>query len=74
MYNMDKSWFDDQCMRAFCLKQETNLRWTRDRTLVNWKEFVRCQVRANEAYSDAKRQFSDRNRYVLINIQSPHKW
>ena len=27
-----------------------------------------------EAYSEAKRQFSDRNRYVLMNVQSPHKW
>ena len=32
------------------------------------------QVRANETYSEAKRQFSDRNRDVLINVQSPHKW
>ena len=31
-------------------------------------------MRANETYSEAKRQFSDRNRDVLINIQSPHKW
>ena len=37
-------------------------------------EFVRCQVRANETYSEAKRQFSDRNRDVLMNVQSPHKW
>ena len=25
---------------------------------VNWEEFVRCQVRANETYLEAKRQFS----------------
>ena len=25
-------------------------------------------------YSEAKRQFSDMNRNVLINVQSPHKW
>ena len=41
---------------------------------MNWEEFIRCQVRANEIYSEAKRQFSDRNRAVLMNIQSPHKW
>ena len=46
----------------------------RDRSLMNWDEFVRCQVRANETYSDAKRQFSDRTRDVLMNIHSPHKW
>ena len=31
-------------------------------------------MRANETYSDAKHQFSDRNRAVLMNVQSPHKW
>ena len=47
---------------------------TRDRSRVNWEEFVRCQVRANETYTKTKRQFSDRNRAVLVNVQSPHKW
>ena len=31
-------------------------------------------MRANENYSEAKHQFRDRNRDVLMNIQSPHKW
>ena len=31
-------------------------------------------MRANETYSEAKRQFSDRNMAVLMNVQSPHKW
>ena len=31
-------------------------------------------MRANETYSEATRQFSDRNRAVLMNVQSPHKW
>ena len=70
----NKPWFDDQCRLAFDLKQEAHLRWTRDRSRVNWKEFVRCQVRANETYSEAKCQFSDRNRDVLMNVQFPHKW
>ena len=72
--NKDKPWFDDQCRHAFSLKQEAHLRWTRDRSRVNWEGFVRCQVRANETYSEAKRQLSDRNRDVLMNVQSPHKW
>ena len=50
------------------------LRWTCFRSRVNWNEFVRCQVRANETYSEAKHQFSDRNRDVLMNVQPPHKW
>ena len=72
--NKDKPWFDDQCRHAFGLKQEVHLRWTCYRSRVNWEEFVRCQVRANETYSEAKRQFSDRNRDVLMNVQSTHKW
>ena len=52
----------------------SHLRWTRDRSRVNWEEFVHWQVRANETYSEAKRQFSVRNRVVLINAQSTHKW
>ena len=72
--NKDILWFDDQCRHAFGLKQEAHLRWTRDRSLVNWKEFVRCQGRANETNSVAKRQFSDKNRDILMNVHSPYKW
>ena len=31
-------------------------------------------MRANETFSEAKRQFSDRNNAVLMNVQSSHKW
>ena len=72
--NKDKPWFDDQCRHAFGLKQEAHLRWTHDHSRVNWEEFVRYQVRANESYAEAKHQFSDRNRDFLTNVQSPHKW
>ena len=72
--NKDKHWFGDQCMHVLGLRQEAHIRWTRDRSRVNWEEFVRCQVRANETYSKAKRQFGDRNKNVLMNAQSPHKW
>ena len=71
--NKDKPWLD-QCRRAFDLKQEAHFRRTRDHSWVNWEEFVRCQVRANETYSEAKHQFSVRNIDVLMNVQSPHKW
>ena len=72
--NKDKPWFDDQRKLAFGLKQEAHLRWTRDRSRVNWEKFVHCQVRANETYSEANRQFSVRNRDVLMNAQSSRKW
>ena len=32
------------------------------------KRLSHYQVRANETYSEAKRQFSDRNRDVLMNV------
>ena len=38
--NKDKPWFDDKCRHAFGLKQEAHLRRTRDRSQVNWEEFV----------------------------------
>ena len=59
--NKDMPWFDDQSRHAFGLKQEAHLQWTHDRSQVSWEEFVHCQVRANETYSEAKRQFSARN-------------
>ena len=61
--NKYKPWFDDQCRHAFGLKQEAHLRWTNSPV----DEFVHCQVRANETYSEAKRQFSAINRDVLMN-------
>ena len=64
----DKPWFDNQCRHVFCLKQEAHLRWTFDRSRVNWEEFVHYQVRANETYLEAKHQFSARNRDVLMNV------
>ena len=64
--NKAKPWFDDQCRHAFGLKQDAHLRWTRDSSRVNWEEFVPCQMRANETYLEAKHQFCDRNRDVLI--------
>ena len=67
--NKDKPWFDDQCRRAFDLKQEAHLRWIRDHSRVNWEEFVRSQIRANETYSEAKHQFSVRN----IDVVNSHK-
>ena len=72
--NKDKPWFDELCRRAFELKQEAHIRWTRDLSWVNWEEFVRCQLRANETYSEAKYQFSVRNINDLMKFQSPHKW
>ena len=72
MRNKDKPWFDDKCRHAFGLKNEAYLRWTRDRFRVNWKEFVRCQARANETYSEVKSQFSE-NRAVLMKVHPPHK-
>ena len=66
--NKDKPWFNDQCRHAFGLKQQAHLRCTRDRSRVNWEEFVFCQVRANETYSQAKRQFSAKDKDVFGSV------
>ena len=71
--NKDKPWFNDDCRRASDFKQEAHLRWTRDRSRLNWDEFVHYQRRANAVYAEAMRQFSVRSRDVLINAQCPHK-
>ena len=72
--NQGQPCFDDQFRHALGLNQEADLRCTRDRSRANCEEFVNCQVRANDTYSKAKRQISDRNKDVLMNIQSPHRW
>ena len=70
--NKDKPWFDVLCRHAFHLQQEAHLQCTRDHCRVNWEQFVCCPVRANETYSEAKCQFSDKNRAILMNVQSSH--
>ena len=72
MRDKDKPWFDEGML--FASSRRLIFGGPSDRSRVNWEEFVRCQVRANETYSEGKRQFSDRNCDVLWNHQSPHKW
>ena len=55
-----------KCRCAFGLKQETHLLWTCDRPRVYWEEFICCQLRDDETISKSKRQFSVRNRNVLM--------
>ena len=74
MRNKDKPWFNDDYSLAFDIKQEAHLRWTRDRSRVNWDESVHYQRRANAVYAEAMRQFSVRSRDVLMNAQCSHKW
>ena len=74
MRNKDKPWFNDDCRCAFDLKQEAHLRWTRYRSRVNCGESVHYQRRANVVYAQAMRQFSVKNRDVLMNDQCPYKW
>ena len=37
-----------QCRRAFNIKQEAHLLWTRDRSRANWEDLNCCQLRAKE--------------------------
>ena len=45
--NKDRPWYYDQCRHYFGLRQEAHLRRNRDRSSVNWEEFLSCQVRSN---------------------------
>ena len=40
VHNKDKPWFNEDCRLAFDIKQGARLRWNRDRSRVNWDEFV----------------------------------
>ena len=71
--NKEKPWFDNHRRHDFGFKQKALLQRTRNRFRVNLEEFVLCQVRAHETYSDANCQFSVRNRDILMNAQSTHK-
>ena len=72
--NKGKPWFDDDCRIAFNIKQAAHLRWTLDRSRVNFDVFVHYQRRADAVYAEAFRQFSVRSWDVLMNAQCPHKW
>ena len=74
MVNKDMLSFEGQFRNAFGLKQEAHLRWICDCSRVNLEEFVCCQVRTNETYSEAHLMLSVRNRDVLMNDQSSQKW
>ena len=56
----DRPWFDDDCRHLFDLMQDAHLRWSHDRSPVNWDEFVRCQMRARELYVEAGPPFDAR--------------
>ena len=56
--NKDKPWFDDDCRLAFDIKPGAHVGWTRDRSRVNWDEFVHYQRSANAVYAEALGQFS----------------
>ena len=64
---------NDKCRHAFGLKQVAHHRWNGDRYWVNWEEFVRFQVKANETCPDAKRQFSAING-CSYECQTPYMW
>ena len=49
--NKDKPWVNVACRRAFDFKQEADLRWSRDRSRVNFDEFVHYHRRANVIYA-----------------------
>jgi hypothetical protein len=72
--NKDKPWFNDDCRRAFDLKQCAYHRWTRDRSQANWSDFSECQRSANGVYGVAEGQYNAKCKDVLLNATNSHKW
>ena len=72
--NSDNIWFNDDCTRAFDLKQVAYLRWTRHRSRVNYGEFVDYQKTYNVLDAEAGSQFMVTNSDVLMNAQCPHEY
>ena len=70
--NKDKPWFDDQ----FCMFLASSRRLIFLGPVIAFgiTEESLSIVTANETYSEEKHQFSARNRDVLMNAQSHHKW
>ena len=65
---------NDDFRLGFDIKQGAHLRWTCDRSRVNWNEIIHYQRRANAVYAEAMHQFSVRSLEVLMNAYCPHKW
>ena len=42
--NEDQPWFNDDWRHTFDIKLEAHLQLTRDRSRVNWGEFVLCKI------------------------------
>ena len=52
------AWFDDDCRRAFELKQSAYHCWCRDRSAVNWDLFCKARGTANRLYAAAKTRYT----------------
>ena len=57
MRNKDKPWFDNECRHAFGLKQEAHLRWTCDRSRVNWEVLMKPTRRLSVSLVTEKEMF-----------------
>ena len=68
------AWFDDDCRRAFELKQSAYHRWCRNRSAENWDLFCQARGTANRLYAAAKARYSADCRRNLDDCASANAW
>ena len=70
----DKPWFDAECRRAYDQKQTSYRIWSRDRSAVNWNNFVALRTLADQVYTASLTRHNSKLRTTLAEASQPHKW
>ena len=72
--NKDKTWFNNDCKRAYLEKQDAYNFWRRNRSDLTWRNNVHLRSVAQEVYALAKREHNSGVRDTLLGATQSHKW
>ena len=70
----DQPWFDESCRLAYHNKQTKFKIWRRNRSRVNFENFVEARREANRVYHAAEKKYNDSLKRQLNEINQPHLW
>ena len=70
----DQPWFDDTCRRAYHDKQTKFNIWRRNKSRVNYENFVESRRLAKGIFHAAERRYNDSLKRKLVDISQPHLW
>ena len=70
----DQPWFDESCRLAYHNKQTKFKIWRRNRSRVNFEDFVEARREANRVYHAAEKKYNDSLKRQLNEINQPHLW